>query len=199
MSKNRIITFLVIVFLANINVVKAQLNEEFVNSKRVKKESFIIDAFYGWPYLNGTLLKSISNNVTVKNTNHLGGKFEYMISDEVGLGGEFTYADAGINYQSSTNGNFYKAGFSKLRILGRVNYHFQTSEFLDLYLAMGVGYKKTIFYDTGNSNNAQPFNLFPISVKLGVGLHYYFNETIGINAEVGLGGPLISAGLSIKL
>jgi hypothetical protein len=36
-------------------------------------------------------------------------------------------------------------------------------------------------------------------MKLAIGVHYYFNETIGINTEVGLGGPLISAGLSVKL
>jgi hypothetical protein len=199
MSKNRVITCLIFAFIASIISVKAQLNEEFVNKKLVKKDVFIIDAFFGWPYLNGTLLTAVSNNVKVKNTNHLGGKFEYMISDEVGLGGEFTYADASVNYNASSTGNTQRAGVSKLRILGRVNYHFQTSELFDLYLGMGIGYKKTTYYDTGNSNYNQTFNLFPISMKLAIGVHYYFNETIGINTEVGLGGPLISAGLSVKL
>src|ERR1035437_9422099 len=64
----------------------------------VKQGTILIDAFYGFPYFNGTILKaaykdSLGGN-SVHNLNHLGGRFEYLLSDKIGLGVEFTYADA---------------------------------------------------------------------------------------------------------
>ena len=74
------------------NLVVAQNNSNEKNNFCAKEDDIIIDAFYGWPYFNGAILKSISNAnhlERVRNTNHLGGKAEIMISDEIGLGGEF--------------------------------------------------------------------------------------------------------------
>jgi hypothetical protein len=134
------------------------------NNLSVKKDDIIIDVFYGWPYFNGTVLKSLSdgyNLTNAKNTNHLGGKAEYMLTENIGLGAEFTYANASIRYQSSINGFYEIAGVSKIRALGRFNYHFSATEMLDPYATFGIGYKRTTFYDTGSINTvSQSFNIF---------------------------------------
>lgn len=200
----KLYTFTLLLFLMTVlnSNLKAQVSSDFTNNKCIKKDNILIDAFYGWPYFNGVLLRSLSNanNLSnVKNTNHLGARFEFMLDEKIGLGGEFTYADAGVNYQSGTTGNWEKAGVSKIRILGRFNYHFGTTEKIDPYFALGAGYKRTTYYDSGASNLNQTLNLVPVSFKLALGMRVFFDDLIGLNAEIGIGGPLISAGFSLKL
>ena len=205
MKKYFIALFIFFIVSLTNKTAKAQVSHDFANNNCIKTGAILIDAFYGWPYFNGTLLQSAisngggNNNYKVTNKNHLGGKVEYMLSENIGLGGEFTFADASINYQNSSNGRFEKAGIKKIRILGRLNYHFATTHNLDPYFTAGIGFKKTTFYDTGSSQYDQTFNILPISFKLAVGLRYFFNDTFGITTEIGLGGPLLSAGLSVKL
>jgi hypothetical protein len=40
--------------------------------------------------------------------------------------------------------------------------------------------------------------LLPFSMRLCTGIRYYFSDNIGANMELGLGGPLVSLGLSLK-
>ena len=37
----------------------------------------------------------------------------------------------------------------------------------------------------------------PLSVRVGLGMNYFFTENIGMNLEFGLGGPLIQGGLAL--
>ena len=112
----------------------------------ISQGAVAFDAFYGYPYINGALLKALSS-APVHNTNHLGAKVEYMVSDNVGLGVEFTYADASVMYSDST-GN-HTAGIRKYRILGKMNYHFATTSNVDPYFTVGAGVKNTTVYDNG--------------------------------------------------
>ena len=165
----------------------------------VKQGNVIIDAYYGYPYITGAIIKSVSNSgSSVKNLNHIGGRAEFMISDQVGLGVEFTFANASISYNDSANLNQYTLGIRKYRILGKMNYHFATTESIDPYFTIGAGLKKTTFYDNGTNNNEFSFNLVPVAIRFGVGVRYFFNDFIGLNAEVGLGGPLMQVGVSVK-
>jgi outer membrane protein W len=177
----------------------AQNNQDFANLNCVKKDNFIVEVLYGWPYFNGVLLSSISSTRSVKNSNHIGGKIEYFLTENTGIGAEVTYANASIQYQSGNNSNWYDVGISKLRVLGKFNYHFSTTKTVDPYITVGMGYKKTTFYDTGNAAYNQSFNIFPVSFKLAIGTRIFFNDTFGFNAEIGVGGPLISAGIGVKI
>ncbi len=169
----------------------------------VQQGTILIDAFYGFPYWNGTILKSeysgtSYDNTAVRNYNHVGGKVEFMINDHIGIGLEGTFARATVNYQRS-NLKYYTGGIDKLRILGKFNFHFATSANFDPYCTAGIGYKNTKVYD--NEPGPEPdlgLNIVPVAFRMGVGVRYFFSDAIGINAEVGLGGPLMQAGLSLK-
>ena len=146
MKKNLILRLMLPMLILS-HFVNAQSNAQEKNNLSVKKDDIIIDVFYGWPYFNGTVLKSLSdgyNLTNAKNTNHLGGKAEYMLTENIGLGAEFTYANSSIRYQSSINGFYEIAGVSKIRALGRFNYHFSATEMLDPYATFGIGYKKIL-------------------------------------------------------
>ena len=165
----------------------------------VEKGTIIVDAFYGYPYLAGAILRSAFTNTegNVRNLNHLGAKAEYMVSEKIGLGIEFTYADASVSYRDSLY-RTYEAGIKKYRILGKLNFHFATTESIDPYFTIGAGLKNTTIYDNGSSANSISINLVPVAVRIGVGVRYFFTDVVGVNAEVGLGGPVMQAGVSFK-
>ncbi|MBC7695583.1 MAG: hypothetical protein H7141_09075 [Burkholderiales bacterium] len=201
---------------------KAQDNDKKEDSENcVGKGKFIIDAFYGYPYMVGKYVKTVvsqsgSGNINVTNLNHLGGKFEYMINKMIGLGIEYTYASVTANYVESNsvynsntgqydNQNFnYKVGINKQRLLAKINIHFATSKFLDPYANAGIGYKQTNVYSNDLNNQASvnevdnALNILPVSFRMGIGMRYYFIKNFGITIEGGIGGPLIQAGLSGK-
>ena len=200
------------------SVVRAQdTNKD--DEKCVKQGKFIIDAYYGYPYLFGSYIQQIAttnyNNVQVTNLNHLGGKFEYMLNKMVGLGIDYTYASSIAKY-SETNSVFqngvstnvtsdYTAKIIKQRMLAKINIHFATSKYLDPYATGGIGYKNSLVSSNNpndqinvNDLNNSFLNILPVAFRLGIGLRYYFIENLGVCVEAGIGGPLVQAGLSEK-
>lgn len=193
--------------------------KESISTKAVKENSIIIEAYYGFPYWWGTLLTATNNaaggnsitDVKVKNTNHIGGRFEYMVSDKIGIGAEYTYADASATYKETTttmNGSgvtttathTYTDGIKKQRALVRMGIHFGESATFDPYICIGAGYKGTTYYSNASGSGlGVTFNVVPVATRFGGGFRYFFTENIGINIEAGLGGPLVQGGLSLKL
>ncbi len=192
---------IILIALVNSNSYSQQQEHGFSSGLCVKKYDIIIDGYYGYPYLMGILVKKVladSFGITkALNINHIGARFEYMVWSQIGLGLEYTYALLSIDYQGK-NGKYYTAGVSKQRFLGKFNYHFATSEKLDPYLTAGIGYSNTNVFSNEPGVKSTSVTTIPIALRVGIGLRYFFTETIGINAEVGLGGPLMQAGMSFK-
>jgi opacity protein-like surface antigen len=170
----------------------------------VQQGTILVDAIYGFPYINGTLIKvaysndSLGGQTTPHNYNHFGGKVEYMVSDNIGLGVEGTYAIATVDYRGNDL-KYYTAGINKLRILAKFNYHFATTAHLDPYFTAGAGYKNTkVYTNEPTTVKSVSISLIPVSIRVGVGIRYFFTDFMGVNAEVGLGGPIMEAGLSFK-
>ncbi len=87
----------------------------------------------------------------------------------------------------------------------RINYHFNiTSPAFDSYIGVGAGTNNRFRTTTENGveiegNGLEDFTLLPFSIRLCAGARYYFSDNFGVNTEIGIGGPLISLGLSIKI
>jgi len=189
----------------------------------IEKGKFIVDAFYGYPYVAGAWVKSTYNSTTnntniesVRNLNHIGGKLEYMISDNIGIGLEYTYASVKAKYKeenttvnsfgsSVTTINHYTVQLYKQRILGRINFHFATTKQLDPYATIGFGYKVSLL-KSNNPNDAESIsafnknfsNLLPVAIRFGVGLRYFITPNFGLNVEAGVGGPSVQGGVTVK-
>ncbi len=175
----------------------------------VKKGKFIIDAYYGYPYLLGSVLNAVDkdlNSVTnnsISNTNHIGSKMEFMVSDKIGLGIDYTFAKVSATFNDTVDGikGEYHSSLSKNRALVRMNVHFGTTKRLDPYSSFGIGFKKTTFKtDNPNTGYADKIDLtlIPVSVRIGIGLHIFVSRFVGFNVEMGIGGPIIQAGISSK-
>lgn len=186
-----------------------------VFSQAVSSGNFIFDAYYGAPNLGKSFYKliedaSITSNFQASGIGPLGLRGEYMVGETFGLGFDVIYNSNNISYTqidslNPLNTNNYERTMNRLRIQMRFNFHFDvTNPNLDAYFGLAAGtntrFKK--YYVNGveaiNDSFIGSGILIPFSLRVCSGMRYYFNQNFGLNAEIGLGGPLISGGLSVK-
>lgn len=191
-----------ICMMAGTTTTKAQIVEE---------GNVVVDLYYGWPNLYTTVLKelyadnAVDNSVKIGTLGPLGLRFEYMISDVVGVGLDAGYVNTWVEYEEediSTSVVYdYKVSVPKIHALFKMNFHFTKSDKVDAYGGFGVGYRNRSFKFTTNDPDFDEGNidsLIPVGLRISIGTRYYFTENIGIGAEMGLGGPLLSFGISTR-
>lgn len=187
----------------------------------VEEGNVIIDPYYGAPNFGKAFVKGLvttGNNVTATGIGPLGIRAEYLLSDKFGIGVDFIYNTSGVEYTDSfwvdNNANgwpdagetdlyTYKWTMKRIRVQARFNYHFVATDNLDTYLGVGAGTNmRNWTYESDQPGYTESETgagtLLPFSMRICLGTRYYFTDNIGINAEIGIGGPLTSAGLSIK-
>lgn len=183
---------------------------------------------YGFPNLTKLVWGSVYSayeDVEVTGYGPLHFKAEYGLSEVVSLGvsvgyvhteWNWTYDASGFEYVTSkdefgneiTNYQYvphqYKEGvvYSALNINARVNFHFLTTQQLDPYFGVGLGYNKptiTFFSDDPDYTYTETISSpIPVGFESTLGLRYYFTPNIGLYAEAGLSKSIMQAGLSIK-
>jgi len=184
-------------------------------SAQVEEGNIIIDPYYGYPNIGQSFFDLFvdENNVDgaeIRGIGPCGVRAEFMLADNFGLGVDFIYnsvSGSGTVDSLNTDGTLFRSYDTKLfmrryRVHLRANYHFVQTEALDAYVGFGAG---TNIRQFGVTSDYPNFNeesvsgaLIPVSARLAIGARYYFTDNIGFNTELGLGGPLISAGLSLK-
>jgi len=153
-----------------------------------------------------------------------GGRVEYMISDQVGVGADVNYVEAGFavkfedfvygtngDAMQNANGDYlytsYQSEYSvkRLRAMFRLNYHFAQSEKVDMYTGFAGGYLNTNRTIKTNPTNSKYEDeqlgdaLIPVAIRIAVGAKMYFTQNIGAHVELGaFGGGILQAGLSVK-
>lgn len=173
-------------------------------SQSVKDGDVQVRAYYGYPYFVGAYVKaalesdSSAAGVDVRNTNHIGASFQIMVSEKIGLGLDYTFAKVSATYMDGVDR--YKLSLTKHRITALMSFHFANSQSVDPYFNVGAGYKmnQVKYTEPGYDDSAVLKNAVPLSARLGIGLNYFFSDAIALNAEVGLGGPLVQLGLTFK-
>ena len=191
------------------------------SNAQVAQGSIIIDPYYGFPNF-GARTASIfevdgNSGVEVKGLGPLGLRAEYVVSEKVGIGLDVIYNDYDVRYTStdslyngttgtwSTTSTSNRFTMQRLRVQARMNYHFETNNpNFDAYFGVGAGtnnrFRKA--YENGveveDVADLGNLTLFPVSMRVCTGFRYYFAENIGINFELGLGGPVLSGGVSIR-
>ena len=185
----------------------------------VRKGNFIIDPYYGAPNFGKSLVKNITFDNQKINTTGEGGlgpmglRAEYMLADKFGLGIDLIYNSfmLGLTYDSlNTDNTLYRRyqgelAMKRIRVQLRFNYHFVSTNKMDAYVGIGAGSNTRIWSVTNTDPNYQfekgqiSGTLLPFSMRAAVGLRYYFIPNLGLNAEIGIGGPLVSAGVSVKI
>ena len=199
---------------------------------QVEQGTIIIDPYLGAPnWANSTLYDDRTLWAPESATDYklnggmlsYGGRVEYLVADDFGIGVDLNYEISGFNFNNidstfdAGTGNYtttkynYDYKSKKFRAMLRLTYHVVQNERVDAYTAFAAGYKgvnrSILSGDTtwdpdsegsgvaGGTNDA----LFPISFRLAAGARIYFTNNIGAHVELGVfGGSIIQFGLSVK-
>ncbi len=194
-------------------------------SQAVSRFNFITDAYYGYPYMKAGW-RAASNNVDgVMNLKRsivgpMGVRTELMLGDHFGIGIDGIYAGFDERYdkvlKNDTVASNIRINMQHLRIHGRFNFHFLNDvDRVDSYFGLGIGSNLQEWEYYKNGERIDPDELdnnffediffrnptgafFPMSMRACIGVRFYFNQVFGLSAEIGVGGPLLSTGLSVK-
>jgi len=192
---------------------------------QVQEGSLMIDPYIGVPnWANSIIYNQFDGENAADVTDYkvnggqlsYGGRVEYMVADDFGIGVDVNYEVSGYNYNQSESVydentmtyqdvkyNYdYKA--KKLRAMFRLNYHFVQNERVDAYTAFAGGYKSVnrSFESTNpNATNDELTGaLIPVAFRFAVGARVFFTDNIGAHIELGaFGGALLQFGVSVKL
>jgi hypothetical protein len=206
----------ILIFLLLIHATTAQT----VSNKSVQKGTVITTPYYGFPNFLTATLKN-ANEVINQEKEQLhpigfgpvGMSASYLVTDNLAVGGEVSYASARIQWKEhETLQVADSAGIprtyhfvlqaQRIRILIKLNYHFAITQHSDWYLDMGLGYNHTpikLVTDAPfHDHDISSLCFLPLSAQTNLGFSYYFTKNIGVNAQVGIGGPLVAVGVTAK-
>ncbi len=146
------------------------------------------------------------NNFT--NLGTFGLRYDHLLNPSFSLGIDFYY----LQKKSTGTMTEYNTGIqnsaeyiiNRFKTQIRIAYHFPISNpNLDVYLGGGVGTnnqtRKLLINGTTTSRDEYPSNInLPVSLRTYAGLRYSFSKHFGINAELGIGGPVLNAGFHFR-
>jgi len=167
-----------------------------------------------------------SDKFNIKSTGFIGGRVEYLIAKRIGFGLDLWYVKtsiSGTRTETINYGQYNSSGYSpvvfqnkyeineslgRITALGRFIVHMGSSSKVDPYVHVGFGYVNYQYsysstnvnqqYGYGNYRDYGSDNFIPIGVRTGFGMRVFFNENLGANIDLGIGGPLFTAGLTYK-
>jgi hypothetical protein len=186
----------------------------------INKGNISTTPYFGFPNFLTASLKNVyeladhkKDQLTIKGSVPVGIAVSYLIKENLAIGGEIGYESTEVKWREnetlmgndSTNfpyihNYFLKA--SRTRILIILNYHFVIRKRSDWYIGFGLGYNHTFAKLHTNAPNIGNYDssscFFPVSVQTKLGFNYYFTKNIAFHADAGIGGPLVSIGITGK-
>lgn len=187
-------------------------------AQAVHQGNVIIDPYYGFPNFGKSITTTLSEgleNVEVGGYGPAGIRVGYMLADQFEIGVDAIFN--GYSVTGTYDSTYYnevtqqydvrtidtKGVMNRVRIQARFNYHYDVSSpNLDVYMGFGAGTNNRFYkyFENGSEvpDEDTEFTLLPVSFRFAAGTRFYFTENIGMNVELGIGGPVISGGLSVK-
>lgn len=141
------------------------------------------------------------------NLGTFGLRYDHLLNPGFSLGIDFYYLQrrsTGTMTDSSGTQSDAEYIINRFKTQIRLAYHFPISNpNLDVYLGGGIGInnqtRKLLINGELTSRDEYPFNLyFPVSLRTYAGLRYSFAKHFGVNAELGIGGPLLNVGFHYR-
>lgn len=193
----------------------------------------VIDPVIGIPNAGGVMLMAgdifdnYYENTITTNTSipvQLGGRLEYMITNDIGIALEGNYEKSGFesvttyyDWYNSATGTYYDSvgtteswAQTKTRFLARFQYHAVQKEHVDFYVGAGIGYTNTKITKTAGSSDPDYFSILtpvrfvdrvtdPLAARIFLGTRVLFTRNIGMVMEFGLGsGSILNLGLTAR-
>jgi hypothetical protein len=144
-----------------------------------------------------------------------GFRYYYMLTDDISFGVDVMFDRSRKDFVSTDtvfqNGGWQYLSYegqrtqTRLRLQARMNFHLPISQpNADSYIGLGFGTNNRWLKDYKNGVLDRELKgsdaiLIPFSMRVCFGYRYYFNYNLGLVGEIGIGGPLLSFGLSYKI
>lgn len=226
MKKNLFLCFCAIFLLSNMQAQNATVQTVGLSTKNAgfypkSKKKSRGDAFgegklfasvgYGFPNIQKILYNRLDlEGFSYKGIGPIFVRGEYALSDRIGVGVAINYSQHSVSYTDSYfDSNFVeKQGTvtvktNPLSFIGRLNFHFATSEKVDPYFGLGLGYRlQTVKLSSDvpelEAGEGAVTAGFPVTVEAVLGLRYFINEQFGLYTEIGLTRSLAQLGVVVK-
>jgi opacity protein-like surface antigen len=183
----------------------AVLSTNLVSAQAMEQGRMCFDVYYGFGSMSKAFVQEMAKpDGRFRSIGALGARFEYMASDNVGIGleGNYLMHEATWNTNDGVDNFDYTYNVRRIRFMPRINYHFGNSDSFDAYLGVGAGYRSIVRSFSSNDPNYVPEEIegvFPVAMRLAFGARYFFTENIGAHIEFGLGGGnILHYGLSFR-
>ncbi|MFT7344793.1 MAG: hypothetical protein ACI9XP_001382 [Lentimonas sp.] len=178
---------------------------------------FVVETFFGGPNTVkafAVLTTSVYDLLPdAKNTTTgfgpIGGRFEYLITEKIGLGFEtaFTKAESITTYSSSdmngdptTESVMYSQ--TKIGFMPAIFVHFVDNDQWDVFFEGGMGYKinnRTFDFSESTIATEEIKSVIPISARVAIGARYYITPNFAVNAQFGVGNSgVLQGGLTYR-
>jgi hypothetical protein len=189
-------------------------------SQAFEKDQLLVELGMGFPNLSffrstnsfsGRDLFSNTHESIHKSRGQFIASSEFLLTHKIGfeLGLHYgNYYDYYENTQETYVGGviqtetyFYEQKTNRIRVYAGMNIHVIRTDQLDNYFGIKFGFKKSfIDYNTNDPADYSGFNFeVPVGLRVSYGFRYFINEYWGLHTEFGLGGPLVTFGLTHKL
>jgi hypothetical protein len=217
MKKEALLLVVLLGFFLN-STITAQI--ETTPSKSIYRGTLKVETFYGFPNLLTAAIKNTyeltnqkKEQLSITGIGPIGLRAEYFITDHIAFGAELSYAATSIQWQEhgtiKLNDTIVPYNYSfkltapRIRMLGKFNFHFGTTEHFDWYAGLGIGYNSTRIHLETDAPYIRDYDILslyflPLSARIDFGGNYYFTKNLGVGFEVGLGGPLAAVALTAK-
>lgn len=161
----------------------------------------------GYSFFNNIIKTSLESytDVEVKSVPTIAFSFDHSLTDNFSIGvagayqnvsGEFTntYFDANTVSQTETA----KTTISRINLAIRPLFHYGSSDKLDMYSGLRVGYLiRNVTVDSDDPNGDFLDDLDGNRFALGLvpfGMRYFFTDNLGINMDLQIGTPYVVSG-----
>jgi Outer membrane protein beta-barrel domain len=193
MKKLILISTIIILLCANIINASAQ--------KAFNKGEMNASIGIGFPNLNLVAVKvfQIYPDFASHGTGPFHAKFEYAISDYLGIGLTANYVNVTSKF---TNAPYnYKGSWSSIKFNARTNVHVINTKNFDGYLGLGIGYGSGTSKMTTNDPSQAGIptvTLVPFGFETTIGARYFVSNKWAIYSELGIAKSIIQTGVCYK-
>lgn len=187
------------------------------NAQAFEAEKSYVSVGYGYELFSVKRFFDLYENETgfsVKGFGPVVAKYEYGLSEKVGIGLAVGYGGATVSWRddysvyNEATGQYdiktYSYEYKNNKITGtaRINWHLGDHDKIDPYIGVGLGFKSNRFkLSTTDSNfdeGTLDFKGVPMSMSASFGCRFYFTDNIGAFIELGMGHGFAQGGLQMK-
>lgn len=197
-----------------------------LKAQALDEGEMFFDVYYGLPNLGKNALRDVAQaNGAPTETRYggigpLGARLGFITAENLSFGVMVNYSSATMSFHTepdppiNTTAYDTKLSYNRLLIMPTFTVHnLIDDEKVDMFFSVGLGYRRAKFIiwttepgvdselETTKANTDPDLSLYRVRIaaRISFGARYYLNDNFGLLGEVGIGGPVLSFGATLRL